>query len=113
MTYQKEPPIDFSRQLTESWGGFTTMPLSGWQTLFRDHGFDVTRVDDFSERLGGMGKTMMKELGAAGALKMAWKLLLQPRVATGLMEWDRLFKKGEGIIGYGYVVGRKIGTTQG
>jgi ubiquinone/menaquinone biosynthesis C-methylase UbiE len=107
MTYQKEPPVEFARELNEAWGGFTTMPLQGWQELFRDHGFEVIRVDDFSERLGSMGRTMMKELGVAGVLKMTSKLLVNPGVASGMLTWDRLFKRGEGTLGYGFVVGRK------
>jgi len=111
MTYQKEPSVQFSQMLSEAWGGFTTMPLPGWQELFQDHGFQVVRVDDFSERLGSMGRTMMKELGPAGIMKMMSKLLVHPGVATGMMKWDRLFKRGEGVIGYGFIVGRKTGGS--
>lgn len=107
MTYQKEPSADFSRKLTTAWGGFTTMPLSGWEGLFRDHGFEVTKVDDFSDRLGKMEKTMMRELGPSGVVKMAWKLVLRPRIAKGMLDWERIFREGEGVLGYGYVVGRR------
>lgn len=112
MTYQKEPSAEFSQTLADAWGGFTTMPLPGWEKLFSDQGFEVIRVDDFSQRLGNMGRAMMKELGAAGVMKMIWKLLRQPRIAGGMMEWDRIFKQGQGIIGYGFIVGRKRPATR-
>jgi arsenite methyltransferase len=111
MTYQREPSETFARQLRDEWEGFTTMPLCGWEQLFRDHGLEVLKVDDFSERLGNIQWTMMKELGIAGIAKMAWKLLRQPSVARGLMDWERLFDQGKGIIGYGFIVGRKVATA--
>ena len=111
MSYQREPCEIFARQLHDEWDGFTTMPLCGWEKLFRDHGLEVLKVDDFSERLGNLEWTMMKELGIAGAAKMAWKLLRQPSLGRAFMDWERLFEQGKGIIGYGFIVGRKIAAA--
>jgi cyclopropane fatty-acyl-phospholipid synthase-like methyltransferase len=107
MTYQREPSEAFRRRLAEAWGGFTTMTPSGWEELFRDHGLEPTYVDDFSGRLCDMGSTMMKQLGVGGMAKMGCRLLSRPRVAMALVEWDRLLKAGQGVIGYGYIVGRR------
>ncbi len=108
MTYQREPAEPLVRQLCDSWEGFTTMTLSGWEKLLRDQGLEVVQVSDFSEKLDNIQWAMMKELGVAGMARMAWKLLWHPAVARGLMEWERLFKEGEGVIGYGYFVARKV-----
>jgi hypothetical protein len=54
---------------------------------------------------------MMKEPGPAGIMKMISKVLVHPGVATAMMKWDRLFRRGEGIIGYGFIVGRKTGGS--
>jgi arsenite methyltransferase len=112
MTYQREPSETFARHLSAEWDGFTTMPLTGWEKLFRDHGLEVLQVDDFSDRLGNLEWMMMKELGIVGMGKMAWKLLRQPSVAKGLMDWERLFEQGKGIIGYGFIVGRKVSAVK-
>lgn len=108
MTYQQEPAGEFVHRLLDAWDGFTTMTLPGWEEFLCDQGLEVVKVDDFSERLGNIRGAMMKELGIGGMVRMAWKLLRQPAVARGLMEWDRIFKEGKGIIGYGYFVARKI-----
>lgn len=107
MTYQREASPEYSRALADAWGGFTTMPLPGWRSLFHAHGLQVVQVDDFSERVGNMGHTMMRELGPAGVLKLTAKLLLHPAVAVAMLRWERIFRRGEGILGYGFVVGRK------
>jgi arsenite methyltransferase len=86
MTCQQEPSETFSQQLTVAWSGFTTMALSGWENLFRENRVEVILTDDFSERLGNIQKTMMRELGIGGVMKMAWKLLRQPQVARGFMK---------------------------
>jgi len=88
------------------------MTLDGWEQLLRDQGLEVVKVDDFSERLGSMRRMFVKELGIVGMTRMAWKLLGQPDVARGMMEWDRLFKEGEGTFGYAYFVARKAQGTE-
>lgn len=107
MTYQREPAKEFAQKLFDAWDGFTTMTFAGWEEFLRDQGLEVVKVDDFSEKLGNMRWVTMKELGVVGVAKMAWKLLRQPDVARGMMEWDRIFKEGEGVFGYGYFVARK------
>lgn len=111
MTYQREPAEEFVRQLFDAWDGFTTMTFAGWEKFLRDQGLEVVKVDDFSERISSMRRTFVKELGIIGMARMAWKLLRQPDVASGMIEYDRMFKEGEGIFGYGYFVARKVQGT--
>ncbi len=87
---------------------FSTATVPGWEKLFRNQGWEMVEMDDFSEKLDNIQWAMVRELGRAGMARMAWKLLRQPTVAKGLMEWDRIFKEGKRIIGY---VGRKAATT--
>ena len=108
MTYQQQPDKAFARQLYDSWEGFTTMTLPGWEKLLHEQGLEVVKVDDFSEKLDNIQWAMLKELGIGGATKMACRLLQHPTIARGLMEWERIFKEGKGIIGYGYFVARKM-----
>ena len=112
MTYQREPAEEFARQLFDDWDGFTTMTFAGWEEFLRDQGLELVKVDDFSKRLTNMRRVFVKELGIGGMAKMAWKLLRQPDVAKGMMEYDRIFKEGEGIFGYGYFVARKTQGTE-
>ena len=112
MTYQSEPTEEFVRRLFDAWDGFTTMTFAGWGQFLRDQGLEVVEVDDFSERLGNMRRVFMKELGIVGVTRMAWKLLRHPDVAKGMMEWDRIFREGERIFGYGYFVARKAQGTK-
>lgn len=107
MTYQREPTEEFARQLFDAWDGFSTMTLDGWEQLLRDRRLEVITTNDFSERLGSMRRMFVKELGLVGMAMMVYKLLRDLDVARGMIEWDRLFKKGEGIFGYGYFVARK------
>lgn len=107
MTYQQEPDEELARRLFDAWDGFTTMTFAGWEGFLREQGFEVVKVDDFSERLSNMRRVFMRELGIVGMAKMAGKLLRQPDVARGMMEWDRIFKEGRGIFGYGYFVARR------
>ncbi len=107
MTYQRQPDDAFARQLYASWEGFTTLTLPGWEKLLHDQGLEVVKVDDFSEKLDAIQWAVIKELGIAGLVKMASRLLRHPSIARGLIAWARLFKKGKGVIGYGYLVARK------
>lgn len=108
MTYQCQPDEAFVRRLYDSWEGFTTLTLPGWEGLLHDQGFEVVKVDDFSERLDNIQWAMVKELGVRGVTKMACRLLAHPTIAKGLMEWERIFDEGKGVIGYGYFVARKV-----
>ncbi len=108
MTYQRQPDEAFARQLHDSWEGFTTMTLSSWEKFLRDQKLEVVKVDDFSKKLDNIQWTMMKELGIVGMTKMALRLLQRPSIARGLIEWERLFEEGKGVIGYGYLVARKV-----
>ena len=112
MTYQREPTEEFARRLFVAWDGFSTMTLDGWEQFLRDQGLEVVKVSDFSERLGNMRRMFVKELGLGGMTRMVWKLLGDLDVAKGMIEWDRLFKEGEGIFGYGYFVARKAQGTE-
>ena len=54
-----------------------------------------------------MRRMFVRELGLVGMAMMVYKLLRDLAVARGMIEWDRLLKKGEGIFGYGYFVARR------
>lgn len=110
MTYRAEPPPGFEAALCEAWGGFTTMPLAGWRELFAAHGFEVTAVDDFSDRMEHLAGTFLKELGASGTVRLTGKLLARPALIRDLASWEALLRRGRGVLGYGYVVGRKLAT---
>lgn len=108
MTYRAEPAPGFDTDLREAWGGFTTMPLDGWRDLFVAHGFEVVRVDDFSDRMEHLAGTFLKELGASGAVRLGGKLLAHPGLIRDMAAWEALLRRGRGVLGYGYVVGRKL-----
>jgi len=110
MTYQQQPDESFARQLHDSWEGFTTLALPGWEKLLRAQGLEVVKIDDFSEKLDNIQWAMVKELGVTGIARMTRNLLRHPGIAKGLMEWERIFKEGKGVIGYGYFVARKENT---
>lgn len=107
MTYQKAPSDEFARKLHRTWGGFATMTLDGWKELFRRHGLEVVAVDDFSNLLAGFSRAMMKEIGFRGLAKMIWRLATRGDLRRSMWEYGRIFKEGEGIFGYAYLVGVK------
>lgn len=108
MTYRVTPPPGFDADLREAWGGFTTMPLDGWRDLFVANGFEVTHVEDFSDRMEHLGRTFVKDLGVAGVARLTGKLLARPGLVRDLAGWEALLRRGRGVLGYGYVVGRRI-----
>ena len=107
MTYRKEPTEEFARKLFETWDGFTTMMLEGWQRLFEYYGLEVIKIDDFSDLLGDLSKAMKKELGLWGIIKMMWRLLRQPDLRRTMKEYEKIFEEGAGIFGYAYLVGTR------
>ena len=107
MTYRREPSEEFARKLRETWGGFTSMTLDGWRKLFRSHGLEVVKVDDFSDLLAGLRGAIGKELGLRGGIKLAWKLMRHADLRRSMRRYGRIFEEGTGIFGYAYLVGVK------
>jgi ubiquinone/menaquinone biosynthesis C-methylase UbiE len=107
MIYQKEPPEEFARILEEAWGGFTSMTLDGWKALFESQGLRVVGVDDFSALLADLGRETTRELGLRGSARLLWRLLLRRDLRRAMREYARIFKEGEGIFGYAYLVGER------
>ena len=83
------------------------MTLDGWKELFERHGLEVVAVDDFSALLAGFSRAMMKEIGLRGLVKMMWKLTTQGDLLRSMVEYARIFREGEGVFGYAYLVGVK------
>jgi len=107
MTWQKTPPAGLEEKVYELWDGFSTMTLPGWKTFFAEHGLTEVLACDFSDKLTDMEGAMMKELGAAGLLRLAFRLLTNPPLLRAMLEYRRIFKTWSDYIGYGYLVGRK------
>ena len=107
MIYRKEPPGEFARILSETWGGFTSMALEGWRALFERHGLEVVEIDDFSDLLPGLSKAIRKELGLRGCIRMIWRLMLHGDLRRTMKEYMRIFEEGQDVFGYAYMVGAK------
>jgi len=107
MTWQESAPRELIDKAREVWEGFETMTLRQWGEFFKGMGLvDVVSVD-FSEVMPDMEKSMKRELGIRGTMKLGLRLLLRPELWRAMNETSRIFKDYFDYIGYGYVVGRK------
>ena len=107
MTWKKFPPQELINIVYELWEGFKTMTLDEWKNFYRKMGLIDIKTKDFSEKISDMEKTVMKELGFKGIIKMVFNLVLHPSLGKTMYEYRKIFKEYNNYIGYGYIVGKK------
>jgi cyclopropane fatty-acyl-phospholipid synthase-like methyltransferase len=110
MIWKKSPSRELTATVLDVWEGFQTMTMEGWKAFFEEMGLFEVRAVDFSDLLPKMEKTMMRELGLKGMIKLGLKLLHNADMRRGVTKYSRIFKKYADYIGYGFVVGRKNDT---
>jgi len=107
MTWQKPPPKALVDKVYDVWEGFRTMTLEEWEDFYEKMGIANIKSVDFSEKIPDMEKTIKKELGLKGMIKMGCKLLLHSDLRKTMKQYSKIFKEYVDYIGYGYIVGRK------
>ncbi len=107
MIWKKSPVDELVDSCSNIWEGFRTMTLEEWKEFYEKMGMVDVKTADFSEAILDMEKTMRKELGVKGMIKMGSKFLLHSDLRKAMNEYEKLFKGYTDYIGYGYTVGRK------
>lgn len=113
MIWQKPPGRELIEKTRQIWEGFETLTPAEWIALYHKMGMAEVKFSAFSAETGGMGMTFLKAIGVRGVLKIGSRLLLDSRLRTGALVYNKLFKELDGYIGAGYVVGRKKAISEG
>jgi len=107
MIWKTPPPAELVERMRVLWDGFATRGIDEWKALAERLGLADVRVADLSESLVGMEKSLLKELGLAGVMRLTATLLARPDLRHAIHEYRRLFRRYGDFFGYGAVVGRK------
>jgi ubiquinone/menaquinone biosynthesis C-methylase UbiE len=107
MTWTQPPPKELADKLRADWDGFETMTIAQWKAFYERIGLVDVKAVDFSESMVEAEKALKKELGLAGQMKLALKLLANPVLRRAMGEYRELAKRYRNYMGYGYIVGRK------
>lgn len=106
LCWQARPPDKLQRTLAEMEGG-EPETLEGWRRLFEDAGLLQITVVDKSEVMSRWMWESRKELGAAGQLRLTFKIIRRwgLRGAWRVLRSERVFSSD--LLGYALVVGMK------
>jgi len=107
MIWKKPPPKELVDKVYDIWEGFRTMTMDEWKAFYEGMGMVDVRVAEFSETVSSMEKSVKRDLGITGMIKMIFRLLLCYDLLKAMIEYRRIFRDYADYIGYGYVVGRK------
>lgn len=107
MTWREPPPEQLVTTVLDVWEGFRTKTIEEWKAFFTGMGMGEVEGVDFSDLMPKMERTMMRELGLKGMIKLGLKLLCHADLRRSVTKYNRIFKEYADYIGYGFVVGRK------